>query len=64
MKRISELSQVATKRQITVIKYPTGKFGFVGSGIPVSLCQNEDGRTRVFDTREAAEAAGKSAGVL
>jgi hypothetical protein len=64
MKRISELSQLAIKRQISVIQYPTGKFGFVGSGIPSNLAHDENGHTRVFNTREDAELAGKQAGIL
>lgn len=66
MQRISELSQIAStaRRQITVIQYPTGKFGFVGSAIPEYLVRDENGHTRVFATREEAELAGKDAGVL
>ena len=64
VKRISELSQITAKRQISVIQYPTGKFGFVGSDIPSNLAYDENGHTRVFSTREDAERTGQEAGIL
>ena len=51
------------KHKVTIIKYPTGKFGFVGS-VPVELlipAVNHLGqkhmKSPIFTTREAAEKA-------
>ena len=46
-----------TNLQLNIIKYPTGKYGFVGS-IPAELC--EDGRSKIYDSYIEAEKALKN----
>ena len=47
--------------EFSIIKYPTGNFGFVGS-VPVALC-DKDGHSKVYTNLNEATKACLAAGV-